>query len=366
MTFVITSPCLGTQDRACVEACPVDCIHFEAGVDAMLYINPTDCIDCGACQPACPVSAIFPEGEVVAAEQKFVGINSLWFDDPVAARAQVGSDVAPAVSAEDVAAENAGAAGDGDGAGEEALPYRQVAASDAPPPTVHRPGPSPVGFVSLTVFALSFFAMVMAPGPSWIEPQGTGLKIGATVLLLGPIATISALLFIISQWSALSVSAAAGSRNSSTWRSQGSAWRRSEESRRADLSGIVNTIAANRFDYPNDENPNFRTYVNLPEPQMAVEVQGGVDKLLPDILVLDRPGGRPKMVAQVESRETLSREQAEYVWSQLQFDDAPLLLYVPAGLAAQAKDYARAAGIKNARIRTWRRQPGGLRVREVR
>jgi NAD-dependent dihydropyrimidine dehydrogenase PreA subunit len=366
MTFVITSPCVGTQDRSCVEACPVDCIHFEAGVDAMLYINPIDCIDCGACVPACPVTAIFPEAEVVAAEQKFININSLWFEDPASARAQVGSDLAPVVTAEMVAAETAAAGGDGDAAGDAELSYRQVAASDVPPAVVHRPGPSPVGFVSLAIFALAFFAMVMAPGPSWIEPQGTGLKIGATILLLGPIATLSMLIFIISQWSALSVSAAASPRNSATWRDEGIVWRRSEESRRADLSDIVNTIAADRFNYPTDENPDFRTYVNLPEPQMAVEVQGGVEKLLPDILVLDRPGGRPRMVAQVESRETLSREQAEYVWSQLQFDDAPLLLYVPAGLAAQAKDYARAAGVKNTRIRTWRRQPHGVRVREVR
>jgi NAD-dependent dihydropyrimidine dehydrogenase PreA subunit len=366
MPFIITSPCVGTQDRSCVEACPVDCIHFEAGVDAMLYINPVDCIDCGACVPACPVSAIFPEAEVAAAEEKFININSLWYQDAAAARAQVGSDVTPAVTAEMVSAETASAGGDDDAAGDAALSYRQVAASDVPPAVVHRPGRSPVGFVSLVIFSLSFFAMVMAPGPSWIEPRGTGLKIGATILLLGPIATLSMLMFIISQWSALSVSAAASQRNSATWRAQGIAWRRSEESRRADLADIVNAIAADRFAYPNDENSKFRTYVNLPEPQMAVEVQGGGDKLLPDILVLDRPGGRPKLVAQVESRETLSREQAEYVWSQLQFDDAPLLLYVPAGLAAQAKDYARAAGIKNARIRTWRRQPQGVRVREVR
>ena len=366
MPFVITSPCLGTQDRACVEACPVDCIHFEAGVDAMLYINPTDCIDCGACQPACPVSAIFPEAEVSGAEQKFININSLWYQDPAAARAQIGSDIAPAVTAEMVAAEGSGAGGGGAAGGEDAVPYRQVAASEGPRPVLHRPGPSPVGFIALAIFALSFFAMVMAPGPNWIEVKNTSLNIGATVLLLGPIATISALIFIISQWSAFSAFAAARPRSTAKWRSQAVTWRRSEESRRADLSGIVNAIAADRFNYPNDEHPTLRTYVNLPEPRLAIEVQGGVEKLLPDIVVLDRPGGRPKMVAQVESRETLSREQAEYVWSQLQFDDAPLLLYVPAGLAAQAKDYARAAGIKNARIRTWRRQPDGVRVRELR
>lgn len=366
MTFVITSPCLGTQDRACVDACPVDCIHFEAGVDAMLYINPVDCIDCGACQPACPVSAIFPEAEVAAPEQKFININSLWYDDAAAARSAIGSEVEPVVTAEMVAAEAAASGGDGEAAGEEALPYRQVQATDGPPPAVHRPGPSPLGVVSLAVFAATFFFMVMFPGPSWIEPQGTNLKIGAGVLLLGPIATIAALLFLISQWSALSRFAASGPRQTAKWRSAGIDWRRSEDSRRADLAGIVNSIAADRFDYPNEENPDFRTYVNLPEPKLAIEVQGGGEKLLPDIVVLDRPGGRPRLVAQVESRETLSREQAEYVWSQLQLDDTPLLLYVPAGLAAQAKDYARAAGIKNARFRTWRRQPQGVRVREVR
>jgi NAD-dependent dihydropyrimidine dehydrogenase PreA subunit len=366
MPFVITSPCLGTQDRACVDACPVDCIHFEAGVDAMLYINPVDCIDCGACQPACPVSAIFPEAEVSAPEQKFININSLWYDDAAAARTAIGSDVAPTVTAEMVAAEAAASGGDGATGGEDALPYSQVEASAGPRPVLHRPGPSPLGFVSLVVFAASFFFMVMFPGPGWIEPQGTGLQIGATVLLLGPIATLAALFFLTSQWSVLSRFAASHPRDTASWRAGGIAWRRSEDSRRADLAGIVNSIAADRFDYPNDENPTFRTYVNLPEPQLAIELQGGGEKLLPDIVVLDKPGGRPKLVAQVESRETLSREQAEYVWSQLQLDDTPLLLYVPAGLAAQAKDYARAAGIKNARFRTWRRQPQGVRVREVR
>lgn len=91
MAFVITETCIGTQDQACVSVCPVDCIHFEPGTDAMLYINPTDCIDCGACQPACPVNAIFPEGDVPADQRKFVEINSLWYADRAAARTRVGN-----------------------------------------------------------------------------------------------------------------------------------------------------------------------------------------------------------------------------------------------------------------------------------
>jgi ferredoxin len=87
--FVITQACIDTTDQSCVEVCPVDCIHFESGTDRMLYINPVECIDCGACQPACPVSAIYPEGDVPAEMQAYTALNELWYSDAAAARAQV-------------------------------------------------------------------------------------------------------------------------------------------------------------------------------------------------------------------------------------------------------------------------------------
>ncbi len=64
MTYVIAEPCIGTKDTACVDACPVDCIHPKKddpkhATEEMLYIDPVECIDCGACVPVCPVSAIF-------------------------------------------------------------------------------------------------------------------------------------------------------------------------------------------------------------------------------------------------------------------------------------------------------------------
>ena len=64
MAYVIADPCVGVKDAACVDACPVDCIHPKkdepefTGND-MIYIDPVECIDCGACVPVCPVSAIF-------------------------------------------------------------------------------------------------------------------------------------------------------------------------------------------------------------------------------------------------------------------------------------------------------------------
>ena len=70
MTYIIAEPCIDIKDLSCVDVCPVDCIH-EA--DRILVIDPEECIDCGACEPECPVEAIFPEdalpGEVGALRQ---------------------------------------------------------------------------------------------------------------------------------------------------------------------------------------------------------------------------------------------------------------------------------------------------------
>ena len=89
MTYVITQPCIDTLDQSCVDVCPVDCIHFEEGVDRKLYIDPDECIDCGACEPACPVSAIFAEDDVPADQAAYTEIDVLWFKDKDAARAKV-------------------------------------------------------------------------------------------------------------------------------------------------------------------------------------------------------------------------------------------------------------------------------------
>ena len=84
MTYIIGSPCIGTKDTACVDACPVDCIHPKRDEDGfeeteMLFINPEECIDCGACEPACPVTAIWPEDNVPDEEQKYIAMNYEYF-----------------------------------------------------------------------------------------------------------------------------------------------------------------------------------------------------------------------------------------------------------------------------------------------
>jgi NAD-dependent dihydropyrimidine dehydrogenase PreA subunit len=88
VTYVITDPCIGTKDRSCVDVCPVDCIHDDGDEDLQLYIDPDECIDCGACEPACPVTAIFAEDDVPDDQKPFTEINALWFKDKAGARAK--------------------------------------------------------------------------------------------------------------------------------------------------------------------------------------------------------------------------------------------------------------------------------------
>ncbi len=91
MAYIIAEPCIGTKDLACVDACPVDCIHptqdgtYEDGRPVLdevpqLYIDPTECIDCGACVPVCPVEAIFAEDDLPEKRQEFIGINASYVD----------------------------------------------------------------------------------------------------------------------------------------------------------------------------------------------------------------------------------------------------------------------------------------------
>lgn len=78
MTYIIAEPCVDVLDKACVEECPVDCI-YEGG--RMLYIQPDECVDCGACEPVCPVEAIFYEDDVPDEWEPYVNANADFFDD---------------------------------------------------------------------------------------------------------------------------------------------------------------------------------------------------------------------------------------------------------------------------------------------
>ncbi len=85
MTYIIAEPCIDVKDTACVDVCPVDCIHptkneaEEFDKEKKLYIDPEECIDCGACEPVCPVEAIFEEAATPDKWKQFIQIDADWF-----------------------------------------------------------------------------------------------------------------------------------------------------------------------------------------------------------------------------------------------------------------------------------------------
>mgnify|MGYP003309233264 FL=1 len=81
MAYLITETCIDVKDKACVDVCPVDCIHPTDGEgEPMLYIDPDECIDCGACEPECPVEAIFAEEDMPEDQGRFLEINTKYFE----------------------------------------------------------------------------------------------------------------------------------------------------------------------------------------------------------------------------------------------------------------------------------------------
>ena len=82
MTYVIAEPCVGVKDHACVDMCPVDCIYDLPDESAdQLFIHPDECIDCGACEPECPVSAIFEDAAVPEEWKSYTEKNAQFFID---------------------------------------------------------------------------------------------------------------------------------------------------------------------------------------------------------------------------------------------------------------------------------------------
>lgn len=95
MSYIIGKACDGVCDTICVTVCPVDCIHgpidktgLGAEVEGMesvdglqLYIDPDECIDCGACEPECPVEAIFDEDMLPDEWTNYIEINKEFFSE---------------------------------------------------------------------------------------------------------------------------------------------------------------------------------------------------------------------------------------------------------------------------------------------
>ncbi|ODR03556.1 ferredoxin [Mycobacterium sherrisii] len=83
MAYVIGVECVDVLDKSCVQECPVDCIY--GGARAM-YINPDECVDCGACKPACRMDAIYWEGDLPDNQLAHRDDNAAFFHRPLPGR----------------------------------------------------------------------------------------------------------------------------------------------------------------------------------------------------------------------------------------------------------------------------------------
>ena len=78
MTYVITEPCIGEKNGACVDVCPASCIHTTPDAPQN-YIDPDICIECEQCVLVCPVQAVFLDVDVPAEWQSYIDINADFF-----------------------------------------------------------------------------------------------------------------------------------------------------------------------------------------------------------------------------------------------------------------------------------------------
>ena len=78
MTYVIALPCVDVKDRACIDECPVDCIYEG---ERSLYIQPDECVDCAACEPVCPVEAIYYEDDLPEEWAEYYTANVAFFSE---------------------------------------------------------------------------------------------------------------------------------------------------------------------------------------------------------------------------------------------------------------------------------------------
>jgi NAD-dependent dihydropyrimidine dehydrogenase PreA subunit len=77
VAYVIAEPCVDVHDKGCVDECPVDCIYDGLRKS---YIQPDECVDCGACEPVCPVVAIFSQDDLPGEWKHYANVEREFFD----------------------------------------------------------------------------------------------------------------------------------------------------------------------------------------------------------------------------------------------------------------------------------------------
>ena len=127
----------------------------------------------------------------------------------------------------------------------------------------------------------------------------------------------------------------------------------------------VQDIAQARFEFPTPELPSYRSFVNVPDVTLPVTDEAG-NQLVPDIVVVDTPGNILRILAQVETGDTVTEQRAREVWLPFsRLPDAAFYLFVPVGHGAIAKRICKQLGLDVYGYRTWRYVPQGMEINDI-
>jgi hypothetical protein len=151
------------------------------------------------------------------------------------------------------------------------------------------------------------------------------------------------------------------------WEDIDSLLKRTERTKDEQLVKAVHEIAAQRFQFPTQEHPAYRTYVNVPDVTMGIMV--GDQEVVPSIVVVERlKTGDTVLVmsAEVCGVEQVNEANGSRVWKRIaSVPDQAFYLFVPVGHGAEAKRICRRLGIRPEGVRTWRWTPRGFEINDV-
>jgi hypothetical protein len=153
------------------------------------------------------------------------------------------------------------------------------------------------------------------------------------------------------------------------WENVDALLKRTERTIDETLARAVREIADQRFAFPSEAFPAYRTHVNVPEVAMGVQIGDAGAEVVPSIVVVERiktGESRLVMTAHVCVREQVNESEAKRLWAPLaSIPDAAFYLYVPVGYGLVAKRVCKQAGVRVDGYRTWRNTPRGFEVNDV-
>jgi hypothetical protein len=151
------------------------------------------------------------------------------------------------------------------------------------------------------------------------------------------------------------------------WEDIDSLLERTERTKDEELVKAINEVAAARYGFPTQEQPAYRTHVNVPDVTMAVQVRD--EQIAPDIVVVEKlKTGETNLIitAAVANKDMVTEAEAKRSWARYaSIPNAVFYLYIPVGYGVQAKKICKKAGIKVEGYRTWRWTPRGFEVNDV-